>query len=234
MQYCGGKVRIRKQILEAISPFRREGQVWVEPFVGAGSVISLVEGPRIGADVDEGLISLLKAVRDGYVPPEEVDRETYYRAKSCPEEFSVPFVNFVRFACSFGGKSWGGFAHNKRGDNFARSGSRSLLKRREGFKGVEFVSSAYSELVIPEEALIYCDPPYKGTYSFGIRFDSDEFFHWCRTKASEGCLVFVSEYEAPEDFELIWERSVSVSLSSETNSATKTEKLFRAPMRRDS
>lgn len=63
----------------------------------------------------------------------------------------------------------------------------------------------YKEMVIPNNSLIYCDPPYKGTrpYIGDNKIIHKEFWDWCRHKRNNGHLIFVSEYNAPSDFECI-------------------------------
>jgi len=43
--------------------------------------------------------------------------------------------------------------------------------------------------------------------------DYDFFWEWCRNKTKEGHKVFISEYNAPEDFKCIWEKESSNNMS---------------------
>ena len=74
-------------------------------------------------------------------------------------------------------------------------------------------------------SLIYCDPPYQGTtgYKTGA-FNHEEFFEWCRQMKSKGNIVFVSEYNAPDDFELVWQGEILGSFKKERKAV---EKLFK-------
>ena len=78
--------------------------------------------------------------------------------------------------------------------------------------------------------MIYNDSPYKSTTSYGVgNFDHDKFFDWCREQAKKN-IVFVSEYEAPDDFECVWQQEVKSSLSANGvagGSKVSVEKLFR-------
>lgn len=79
-----------------------------------------------------------------------------------------------------------------------------------------------------------CDPPYKGTktYNTSKNFDHDKFFEWCREQTKRGNVVFVSEYEAPEDFVCVWQQEVKSSLSANGVSGgnkVSVEKLFKVP-----
>ena len=70
----------------------------------------------------------------------------------------------------------------------------------------------------------YCEPFVGGTTKYKDNFDSDAFWQWCRDKAKEGHTVYVSEYNAPEDFKCIWEKQINSNLGG--TSKTATEKLF--------
>ena len=71
----------------------------------------------------------------------------------------------------------------------------NTLKQIEKLKGVEWYSSDYYNCPLPENSLIYCDPPYQGTkqYSTSKNFDYEMFYNWCRAMKKLGHTVFVSE-----------------------------------------
>lgn len=75
-----------------------------------------------------------------------------------------------------------------------------------------------------------CDPPYQGTtgYKTGA-FNHEEFFQWCRDMKAKGNIVFVSEYNAPDDFEVVWQGEIKTNFSSQRKEATHkaVEKLFK-------
>lgn len=60
---------------------------------------------------------------------------------------------------------------------------------------------SYADYKYRDGDVIYCDPPYKNTHGYGIQFDTDAFWDWVRTRNYP---VYVSEYQAPEDFVSIW------------------------------
>ena len=80
---------------------------------------------------------------------------------------------------------------------------------------------------IPSESIIYCDIPYQGTkvYDSKLAFNYAKFWQWCRDMAKQGHKVFISEYNAPEDFKCVWEKEVKVSIRP-TKTLIQTEKLF--------
>ena len=59
-------------------------------------------------------------------------------------------------------------------------------------------------------------------------FDHDKFFNWCREQAKNN-IVFVSEYNAPDDFECVWQGEIKTNFASQRKVATHNaiEKLFK-------
>ena len=87
---------------------------------------------------------------------------------------------------------------------------------------------------IPDNSLIYCDPPYEGAETYRkhlclehMEFDHKEFWQWCRDRSKEGHTVFVSEYNAPEDFEELIAINHKLLLNKKTN-LNRVEKLFKS------
>lgn len=232
MKYMGSKNRIAKHILPImLKEMQDKGYTtWVEPFVGGGNMIDKVpsEYNRIGADLNEHTIAAMLGIRD-FVDqlPSNVD-EHYYKLikKTSPD----PLTSWVRYECSFGAKFENGFARNNQGTNYALLGKNLALKQSPKIQNVEFICCSYKDLSNVTNSLIYCDPPYQGTtgYKTGA-FNHEEFFEWCREMKAKGNSVFVSEYNAPDDFELVWQGEIKTNFSSQRKEATHkaVEKLFK-------
>ena len=173
-----------------------------------------VDNPRLGSDVQPFIVALMRAVRDGWEAPSNVSREEYRHIKDNRDLYPPCLVGFVGFACSFGGKWWGGYASNKENHNYAAAGSRVLRILGGDLQGASLVNRSYKDLVIPPDSLVYCDPPYKDTTaSWGTgTWDSEEFWEWATELGRAGHSVWVSEYSAPFSFQLIWEKAVPKSL----------------------
>ena len=230
MRYLGGKSRIAKQLVNFMSLEREPEMAWVEPFCGSCKVLSLVNGPIIANDFDQDLIELFKALQKGYDPPSKVTKEEYLEIRANKEDYPAELKGFVKHAVTFAGIKWGPYAKDKKQTNYAEVSRRSVLKLAKLIKDVEFHSGSYEELLIPKRSLIYCDPPYLNTAKdkYNVQFDHEKFYAWCRKKAAEGHLVFVSEYQAPDDFICVWEKDVHVSVGQiHTDMRSKKEKLFR-------
>ena len=88
-----------------------------------------------------------------------------------------------------------------------------------------FLSIDYKDLVLPSCSIIYCDPPYNGVKKYNYSINNEEFWNWCRSKVDEGHKVFVSEYNAPNDFVCIWEHTVKTAIN-KIITKHATEKLF--------
>ena len=83
----------------------------------------------------------------------------------------------------------------------------------------------FAEVEIPNNSVIYCDPPYRGksSYSKEKRFEHDRFYAWALRQTVP---VFVSEYEMSEEFVEVaaWQKCCNMKPTS--NSLRTTEKLF--------
>lgn len=103
--------------------------------------------------------------------------------------------------------------------------SLQRLERLESLQRLERLqlhNLSYEQVKIPDNSVVYCDIPYKNTNSYISEFDHDKFYEWCRNQKA---LVFISEYQMPEDFYTVaeWSRT---SLLSSNSRAKVTEKLF--------
>jgi DNA adenine methylase len=228
MQYLGGKSRVAKEIASVINLVSGDTN-FVSLFCGACSVESLVKAETITLnDSHPYLIALLRGVQDGSVYlPENVSKEIYYWIKSNPD-FDPALTGFVGFGCSFGAKWWGGYAQNKAGTNYAAQAKRSLLKKMETLKEATIHNLDYRLVFIPEDSVVYCDPPYKNTtgYSNSDKFNHEEFWQYVRDMSRYNT-VFVSELTAPEDFTAIWKKDINRILDkNKTNNFSSQECLF--------
>lgn len=237
MKYMGSKNRIAKHILPLILHSRQSDQYYVEPFVGSANMIDKVTGLRIGNDTNLPLIELWKKLIQGWLPPDYITKEEYYEIKNDPDIFPLELVGWVCFCCSFSGKPFSGFAgvnKTKTGiiRNYQTEAKNNISDQIKFLKSVIFTCNTYDEIKLPENSLIYCDPPYKNTTGYRVKFNHEVFYNWCRSKILEGHKVFISEYEMPDDFICIciWSKTFKSSLSQngmyESPVSESTEKLF--------
>lgn len=240
MKYQGSKNRIAKHILPIMLKDRKEGQYWVEPFVGGANIIDKVTGNRIGADANESLIMCLDSLSNGWVPPKSISRDEYNKArKSWQGGDNSNLIGYIGINGSYGGRwfdgGYAGVSKTKSGGerDYPMEAFENTIKQAPALKGIKFLHSDYQDLIIPPKSIIYCDPPYEGTKEYLLArksgFKSEEFWQWCKEKSKEGHTVFVSEYNAPDDFICIWQKEFKSSLSANGlsgGSKKHIEKLF--------
>lgn len=233
MQYLGSKSRIAKEILPLILADRKEGQNFVEPFCGGCNVTANVSGNRIANDSNEYLIAMFIGLLSGENYPEQISPELYNDVKSCfragSDKYDPGFMGWVGFMASYRGTFFRGYSGSivtaKGGPrDYISEAVRGIAKQIPKLQGVEFRSGDYKNLHIPEESIIYCDPPYMNTAEYRRSLNHDEFWQWCRERVYDGHKVYVSEYQAPDDFITIWEKPLRNNMSSDKRKAT--EKLF--------
>jgi len=232
MKYVGSKRRIIKHILPIILQDREPDQWYVEPFVGGCNSIDKVTGNRIGADINEYLIAMWLALQNGWQPPKTLSFDQYKDIKNNQNFYDSELVGFVGIGCSYAGKWFGGFARgNDSFDNprnYVDESRRNILKQLPYISDVRFYATSYDKLYIPKNSIVYCDPPYANSTKYGAisSFDHDNFWDWVRYM-SRWHTVYVSEYEAPTDFECVWSKEIISSLDLDTGNKRNTEKLFR-------
>ena len=228
MQYMGGKSRISKQIADILNSAIDKDTPFASLFCGSCAIESKVQADvKILNDKHPYLIAMWQALQNGWMPPDVVTKEEYYRVKANMDE-NPALTGFIGFGCSFGGKWWGGYAKDKRGDDYCGQAKRGLLKDLVGIQSATFTCLDYHDVEIPDGAVVYCDPPYANTTGYTVgQFDTNEFWDYMR-QLSKRCDVYISEESAPDDFECIWSKEKVRTLEKSDNvGRVKVEKLFK-------
>ena len=242
MKYMGSKNRIAKELISIMLANRANNQYYIEPFVGGANVIDKVNGLRIAADNNRFLIAMYNGVKNGEIYPEVIDKDLYNHARDMyngriAKTMSDDLVGWIGFMASANGRffegGYSGRSNTKIGTvrDYVAESIRGIRKQKDKIVDIEFNWCDYADLNIPESSIIYCDIPYQGTkqYSTSKEFNYLKFWNWCREKTRQGHQVYISEYNAPDDFICVWEKEVSSSLRANkviTGSKKATEKLF--------
>jgi DNA adenine methylase len=204
---------------------------YVEPFVGGGNMFSEVTANiKWGNDTAKYAIALLGGLSNGWLPPTELTETEYNNIKNDPDIYPPELVGFAAYCCSFSGKFWGGYWRSNDSKGLPRNPAaeqvRSLMKQAEGLYGSVLTNMNYVDMCIENGSTVYCDPPYEFTTGYQGDFDHKAFWAWCENLCDSGCRVFVSEYKAPENWQELWSKSVTSSLTKDTGSKVGVEKLF--------
>jgi site-specific DNA-adenine methylase len=97
------------------------------------------------------------------------------------------------------------------------------LQKLEQLQGLQFHSADYRKIEIEQNSIVYCDIPYKGTADYG-EFNHEEFYEWALTRTFP---VYISEYEMPEDFRIVYEIDKRSMLSQfKDKTQIKQERLY--------
>lgn len=241
MRYMGSKRRLARYILPIMLKDRKEGQWWVEPFMGGCNILKLIDGPRMGSDFHTELVAFLTAVQSGWQPPAYINEDDYKRIKTSSD---LVLKGYVGFLFSFGATYFGSFRrqgtvqhigeeiagtplkNNYKSMDYTNKVARNTVKALyEGLIGARLCHSSYENLKIPAQSIIYCDPPYAGTTGYGVGFNHNIFYDWCRLQKAKGHTIFISEYGMPKDFKCIWSMQLTQNLK-QKGSARTVEKLF--------
>ena len=188
------------------------------------------------------MIALLKYAQldiDLSIAPSECTFEHYadVRSNRTTGKYSQEYIALIGYCASYGGRYYdGGFARNSRNDDRNsstikyRNNLNNLKEQAPSLKGIEFSCRDYKEYLDMEikNALFYLDPPYKGTkpYTGKNNFDYEVFYDFVR-EVSKNNFVFVSEYNMPDDFKIVWQKERKILIRSDRETADlAVEKLF--------
>ena len=229
----GSKARIAKELSHIINKLIVDNNIntYVEPFVGGANLIEHIRClTKFGFDNNKYLIALLKAIKQGWKPLETVQmtKELYQDIKDNKDKYPLEMVALAGFCATYNAKWFGGFAgvvKTKIGTyrNYYEEAVKNIMKQAPRLADVIFSCADFSTLDF-EGALIYCDPPYKGTTGYKDKFNHEAYWEWVR-KMSQKNIVLCSEYEAPADFECIWQSTLTTTLDKSSRSKA-VEKLF--------
>ena len=232
MRYVGSKNRISKHLVPIIQNYINGNcKGYIEPFVGGANIIDKIDcHNKNGYDINPYLIALLNHVKlttDDI--PEEITREHYYNVKNNKDNFEEWYVGLIGFCGSFSAKFYSGYATNGNNPKYKNTpyheSKNNIIKQSVNLKDITFECKDYKDLDNLSGYVIYCDPPYKGTYNYKLDFNHNDFYEWVR-KMSVNNIVLISEYDMPDDFECIWERQYTSSFSVSVKNTVKTERLF--------
>lgn len=238
MAYVGGKSTGFRHIIDVLNNPKYDNMDYLELFCGYCHITKRIKNKKSITinDKNELLICLLNGIRDN-LPYPKISRERYNELKN--QHNIITFERAIAGFCySYNGKLWGGYVlDNSNSPSYKKYGKLMVyhnqrqnyydkLKKNNSFMTASIHCNSYEDFK-PTNCLIYCDPPYRNTTGYNKNnvgdFDHDKFWNYIR-EISKNNIVFVSEYNAPIDFEVVSQLNKKSTLSGKR--LEKTEKLF--------
>lgn len=236
MKFIGSKSKIAKYIIPIMKPYIKKANVYWEPFCGGCNLIDKIPNfpgvTKFATDGNEYLISMWNTLYGGWEPPDSISKEEYEAVKTLKDKKIIPYyyLGFIGHNCSFSGDWFAGYAGTGEKRNRCLEAKRHLLKQIKKLQGVRFYHADYKreDSLGFKKYVIYCDPPYYNGFKYKgseFGFNHEEFWDWCRIMAKNN-VVFVSDYYAPPDFELVWEQEVTIN-AHQTKQKKAIERLYK-------
>ncbi len=238
-RFWGGKTRSGKRFAEAILSLMEHlpsFDYYLEPFVGGGGLLVQMakrlpsDCPIIASDLDPKVITYLKAVKKGWVPPSKITKAQFDQLKATSRTQCTP-MHFVvgHFTC-FNGRYFADRFQNYTNPKLEVA-SRRIRKIAPFLKRVQFELRDYRDYTPKntKNALIVCDPPYFAgdRYQYPdtfLQFDYPQFYQWVRDMSRENYVLFC-DYDAPDGFLSIWKMPTTHN-NKKRLSFQKVENLF--------
>lgn len=230
----GSKARVAKDVSAILNDIikKRNIDTYIEPFVGGSNMIEHIECKnKFGYDNNEYLIAFWQEIQKGWNPLSDtsMSKEFYNQVKNNIKAYPKHIVALCAFCATYNAKWWGGDAgvvQTKVGTyrNYYDEAVRNVLKQKNKIYDVVYGHKDYSEIDV-KGTLIYCDPPYEGTTKYKDTFNHNKYWRWVR-RISRDNVVLCSEYNAPEDFECVWTKNLTVTLD-KASRGKAVERLFR-------
>lgn len=246
MKYMGSKASIAKYIVPILQKEIDETNLnYVELFSGGANIIGLIRAEnRLAVDKNIYLQELFKHVQTDNELYSEVSKGLYDKARQEYHLINQDKINTkertfedwelgnIGFLASYNGRFFDGW-YAKTNYNldkprdYYQEARRNILKQKELIKDVRFCCADYTEFLDLKNKVIYLDPPYQQTkgYTTSNLFNHEEFWENVRL-LSKNNSVFISEQQAPNDFDVLWEKEVKRIINAK-NRFVKTEKLFK-------
>ena len=215
---------------------------FVDCFCGGANLTDKIICDNIYAiDLSPTLISLHKAAQEDFsLIPEDCDREkwdsTYAAWKRMKkifdnkkfkdfteEDFNTIGISLHEIGCVewYASYSRGGFprgyAKNTGNRNYYKEARKNHKKQSENeiYKKINFICDTYENvenILQDNNALLYCDAPYKDTTEYAIskHFNYFRYYNWLK-EISKKYPVFVSEQYLPPEFDkdIVWSKDVN-------------------------
>ena len=238
MVYIGSKRKYTKDICPIIQKYVNENNIkdFYDVFCGGANLIDNIYCENLYAsDLSPSLIALHQQAQNDFSKiPKDGSREYWDNAYANWKKLrdtnfkdfsaiSMPLyeIGAIEWYASFSNGGFpSGYAKNSDTRNYYQEAYRSHKKQseNENYQKINFNCINYLDIIIPENALIYCDSPYKSTkpYAINPKFNHEEYYNWLREKSKTNP-IFISEQVMPDDFKSIWFKEVKRTAGKDNN-----------------
>lgn len=237
MKYMGSKNRIATKIIPIL--LESKPLNFYDLFCGGLNLSDKINQQNLFSqkvniyanDKNKYLIALWKGLQNGITPIENITKDLYSNARTefynnTNIYFSDFEIGWIGFAASFNGRFFdGGYSGITNDRNYIKEQINNIKKQIPLIKDFNFLNLDYKDVEIMENSVIYCDIPYKNTKQYSNKFNHLEFWEWCRAKSKQGFKIFISEYDAPNDFKCIWQKEIK-SFMKPSRAELRIERLF--------
>ena len=148
------------------------------------------------------------------------------------ENYPDWYVGLVGFLSSYKSGFFNGYAgtwtskDGKKTRCWFKENRANILRQLPKMKDVRFECADFRDIEIPDNAVVYCDPPYRGTRKYNKEvFPYDEYYDWCREHARHATML-MSEVWMPEDFQVIWEKDIAMTMDHNQSGRKRQERLY--------
>lgn len=238
--YHGGKQRIGKELANIIfeeSTLIEQEENFVirgycEPFCGMLGVYRYIpvlfqdHKPKLkykAGDQNKSVIMMWQKAQKGWKPSTKLTSEEKFKRMKRDGRSSAE-KGFVGHLYGYMGKYFQPFDSRITKERLIKN-SNKISDIALDLDMVDFKHGNYKNFSTLKNYIIYCDPPYQVSADYysetGQRthFDHQQFWDWCR-KMAKNNIVFISEYNAPKDFEKI------ASIKTKTAGNPKIDNLY--------
>ena len=234
MKYMGSKSRIFKDIYPIIFKNINSEATFYDACCGGGNFIDKVPNhiKRIGIDINPYVIGALCLIRDNVNSLPKNNKEFTiddYKMYQYNTELNIGMRGYVGFALSYGGKWFGGWRRDKENKrDYIAEAYNNAVKQSLLLQNCDLIKGDFMNIDYTPNSIIYIDPPYSNSTKYkNINFNYDFFWNWVRKMSINGYKIFISEYNAPNDFECIYEKKIKSSLTKNTGGKDGIERLFK-------
>lgn len=206
------KLTIVKEIEPIITKYLTDNRYYVEPFASKLNMICNINHPkRLMSDSNNYLIAMWRfLIKHVELFPTEISFYLYlkYREKfhekgfhGMGDTFDEAIVGWFGFMGSFNNVFFGEYVNEQ---DYINEQIKKTISQIEKMKGVWLDCGRFDKIYIPDNSVIYCELPHQGVKEY--------FWGWCRQKTKTRNDVFILDYQAPQDFVCIWQKSVTKKL----------------------